>query len=339
MPSFLKDAKRWLPGAIISIVLIGAILYFVDIPRVIAAIRAADYRILAVAVVLGFAWMFIRAIVWRTLLRDRAPFRDVFWSLGEGYLLNNILPLRLGELGRAFMLSRKTDLQFVEILPTIIIERAVDIAYTAAIFLGALPFVTGTAGANRIGIVVGVVVVIGLLGMYLLARNDQWALDTFHKLSARWPVVQRVGGGLLEPFLAGLTVLTNGWVFVRFLFWMTLNWALAIVNYYLTIRAFFPQTQITWAMFGLGAAAFGGAVPSLPGAVGTFEGAFGGALTLLTGDRSTALAVALVARFFNYLTSFTIGGFALAREGESLSGIYRQLMSFRNRGKGYDSPV
>jgi hypothetical protein len=32
MPSFLKDAKRWLPGAIISIVLIGAILYFVDHP-------------------------------------------------------------------------------------------------------------------------------------------------------------------------------------------------------------------------------------------------------------------------------------------------------------------
>ena len=47
MPSFLKDAKRWLPGAIISIALIAAILYFVDIPKVVAAIRAADYRILA----------------------------------------------------------------------------------------------------------------------------------------------------------------------------------------------------------------------------------------------------------------------------------------------------
>ena len=47
MPPFLKDAKRWLPGAIISIVLIAAILYFVDIPKVVAAIRAADYRILA----------------------------------------------------------------------------------------------------------------------------------------------------------------------------------------------------------------------------------------------------------------------------------------------------
>src|SRR5512140_598939 len=162
MPSFLKDAKRWLPGAIISLVLIGAILYFVDIPKVVAAIRAADYRILAVAALLGFGWMFVRAIVWRTLLRGRAPFRDVFWSLGEGYLLNNILPVRLGEIGRAFMLSRKTDLQFVEILPTIIIERAVDIAYTAAIFLAALPFVAGTADANRIGILVAIIVAIGL---------------------------------------------------------------------------------------------------------------------------------------------------------------------------------
>ncbi len=339
MPSFLKDARRWLPGAIVSIILIAAILYFVDIPRVVAAIRTADYRILAVVAVLSFAWMFIRAIVWRTLLRDRAPYRDVFLSLGEGYLLNNILPFRLGEIGRAFMLSRKSDLQFVEILPTIIIERAVDIAYTAAIFLAALPFITGTASANRIAIILGVLVVIGLLSMYLLARNDRWALDTFHKLSARWPAVQRLGGGILEPFLAGLAVLTDGWLFARFLFWMTLNWALAILNYYLTIKAFFPQTQVTWAMFGLGAAAFGGAVPSLPGAVGTFEGAFGGALTLLTGDQSTSLAVALVARFFNYLTSFAIGGFALSREGESLSVIYRQLMSFRSKNKSYDSTV
>ncbi len=339
MPSFSKDLKRWLPGTIVSIVLIAAILYFVDIPKVIAAIRSADYRILGVVAVTSFGWLFVRAIVWRTLLRERASYRDVFMSLSEGYLLNNILPVRLGELGRAFMLSRKTNLPFVEILPTIVIERAVDIVYTAAIFLAALPFITGTQGASRIGLVIGVIVVIGLVGLYLLARNDRWALDTFHKLSARWPAIQRLGGGILEPFLAGLVVLTDGWLFARFLFWMTLNWALAIVNYYLTMLAFFPQTQVTWAMFGLGAAAFGGAVPSLPGAVGTFEGAFGGALTLLTGDQSTSLAVALVARFFNYLSSFVLGGIALARDGQSLSGIYQQLMSFRSKGKSYDSSV
>lgn len=339
MPPFLKDIRRWLPGAIVSLLLIAAILYFVDLPKVFAAIRSANYRLLAVAVIFSLCWMFVRAMVWRTLLRDRASYRDVLMSLGEGYLLNNILPVRLGEIGRAFMLSRKSSLSFAEILPTVVIERVVDVGYTAAIFLAALPFVTGAAGASRIGLIVGVIVVVGLLGMYLLARNEQWALDTFHRLSARWPGVQKLGAGILEPFLAGLAVLTDGWVFARFLFWMTLNWSLATLNYYLTIRAFFPQTQLTWAMFGLGAAAFGGAVPSLPGAVGTFEGAFGGALTLLTGDQSTSLAVALVARFLNYLASFSLGGYALAHEGQSLSGIYQQLMNFRAKGKSYDSPV
>jgi glycosyltransferase 2 family protein len=339
MSSFLKDAKRWLPGALISIVLIGAILYFVEIPKVLLAISGANYRLLALATVLAFAWMFLRAVVWRTLLRDRASYRDTLMSLGEGYLLNNILPFRLGEIGRVYMLSRKSGLPFAEILPTIFIERAVDIAFTVGIFLASLPFITGTSGASRIGGVIGVLVGIGLLSMYLLARNNQWALNTFHQLSARWPTAQRLGGSILEPFLAGLIVLTDGWVFARFLFYMTLNWLLAIVNYYVIILAFFPQTQITWAMFGLGAAALGGAVPSLPGAVGTFEGAFAGALTLLTSDQSTALAVALVSRFLNYLTSFVIGGYAFARDGESLSAIYHELINLRAKEKPYDSTV
>jgi uncharacterized membrane protein YbhN (UPF0104 family) len=86
-------------------------------------------------------------------------------------------------------------------------------------------------------------------------------------------------------------------------------------------------------MFGLGAAAFGGAIPSLPGAVGTFEGAIGGALTLLSGNQSASLAVALTARFYNYLNSGVIGGIGLAREGQTLSGVYRELMTFRNKSE------
>jgi uncharacterized protein (TIRG00374 family) len=332
MSKFLKDAKRWLPGALISLLLVAVIVCFVDWSRVLAAVRSADYRILAIAIVLGFAWLFVRAIVWRTLLRDRAPYRETMLSLSEGYLLNSFLPFRLGELGRAFLLSRKTELQFAEILPTIVIERATDLAYTAAIFLASLPFVTGAAGVNRMGFIIGAVVVIGLLAMYLLARNDQWALDTFHRISARWPALQHFGGGLLESFLTGLAVLTDGWVFLRFLFWMTINWGMAIVSYYLIIRAFFPQTQLVWGMFVLGATAFGGAIPSLPGAVGTFEAAFAGALFLLTGDQSSSLAVALTAHFINYLVSLVLGGYALAREGQTLSEIYQQLVKFRMKG-------
>jgi glycosyltransferase 2 family protein len=327
----MKDWKRWLPGAVISIGLIAVFLYFVDLGEMVDAVRNANYVFLGIAMVIGFLWMAIRAQVWRTLLRDRPSYSAVFWTVGEGYILNNFLPFRLGEIGRAFLLSRKSDMKFMEILPTIVIERAMDLGYSAIVLLAAIPFVVGAEGAERIGVIVGIVILLGFILLYILARSNKWALDLFHKLSARWPVMQRVGGSFLESFFAGLGVLTDGWLFLRFIFWMTLNWATAIVSYYFIIRAFFPETQVTWAMFGLGAAAFGGAIPSLPGAVGTFEGAFGGALVLLTGNESASFAAALTGRLYNYINSGVIGGIGLAREGQTLSGIYEQLKNLRIR--------
>jgi uncharacterized protein (TIRG00374 family) len=325
----MKDWKRWLPGAIISIIFITVFLYFVDFGEMVKAIQNANYAFLGIAFAIGFIWVAVRAQVWRTLLRNRASFSAVFWTVGEGYFLNNFLPFRLGEIGRAFLLSRKSDMKFMEVLPTIVIERVVDLGFTAVILLISLPFVVGAGRAGRVGVIVGVIVLIGLILLYILARSNKWALDIFHKLSARWPVLQRVGGNFLESFFAGLGVLTDGWLFLRFIFWMALNYGLSIISYYFIIRAFFPETQFIWAMFGLGAAAFGNAIPALPGGVGTLEGAFGGALVILTGNESVSFATALSVRLYNYINSTVIGGIGLAREGQTLSGVYQQLRNLR----------
>jgi uncharacterized protein (TIRG00374 family) len=326
----MKDWKRWLPGAIISIVFIAVFLYFVDFGEMVKAIQNANYVFLGIAFALGFIWIAIRALAWRTLLRERASFSAVFWTVGEGYFLNNFLPFRLGEIGRAFLLSRKSDMRFMEVLPTIVIERVVDLGFTAVILLASLPFVVGAGGGTgRAGAIVGGVVLMGLILLYILARSNQWALDLFHKLSARWPVLQRVGGNFLESFFAGLSVLTDGWLFLRFIFWMAVNYALSIISYYFIIRAFFPEATTVWAMFGLGAAALGNAIPALPGGVGTLEGAFGGALVILTGNESVSFTTALCVRLYNYINSTVIGGVGLAREGQTLSGVYEQLRNLR----------
>ncbi len=331
MSRFLKDFLRMLPGLIISVILVAVILYFVDLRVTLAAIQAANYGLLLVVLCLGVIWLLVRGLVWRTLLRNRASYRDVFLTLMEGYLLNNFLPFRLGEIGRAFLLSRKSDLKFVEILPTIIIERVTDLAFSAAIFVAAVPFVVGANGADRIGFIIGGAVVVGLLVMYLLARNRQWALDVFQRMSKRWPALGATGGSFLEAFFTGLEVLTNPGLFARFFLLMALDWGLALIQYFLITLAFFPQATVVWGMFVLGAAAFGGAIPSLPGGVGTLEGAVAGAVTLLSGNQSSALAVALTSRVLNYLYSGVFGLYGLSREGQTISGIYQQLMKFQSR--------
>jgi uncharacterized membrane protein YbhN (UPF0104 family) len=73
----MKDIKRWLPGALVSLVLIAVILYVVDLDEVLGAVRNANYTLLAIGTLLGFIWLAIRAIVWRTLLRNRVF--DVFY--------------------------------------------------------------------------------------------------------------------------------------------------------------------------------------------------------------------------------------------------------------------
>lgn len=329
-----NNLKRILPGLLVSVALIAAILYFVDIETTLNALGKANYGLIGIAFALSFVWLAVRAIVWRTLLRDRPTYKDVLFTVGEGYLLNNFLPFRLGEIGRAFLLSRKSGgLTFAEIIPTIVIERIVDLIISAVIFLAALPYVVNAESSPTLGYVLGGVMVFGLVLMYILARNNLWALDLFHKLSARFPALQKIGGSFLESFFQGLGVLTDGWLFLRFLFWMILNWAIALLAYYLMVLAFFPDAQWIWAIFGLGMAAFGGAVPSAPGAVGTFEGAVVFALTRFTTDESTAFAAALTMRIYNYLNSTVIGMIGLMSEGQTLSGVYKQLMSFRNKEK------
>ncbi|MBT3323337.1 MAG: flippase-like domain-containing protein [Anaerolineae bacterium] len=331
MKTFLQKSKRWLPGAMISIILIAVILNAVDIPKTIAALRDANLSLLLIAAFLSASWLMVRGIVWRTLLQNRPSYRDTFISLGEGYLMNNFLPFRLGELGRAFLLSEKTELKFTEILPTIIVERIFDLIISAAIFITAVSFVAEAKGTEQIAYIIGGIVLLAIIMLYFLAHNQEWAFNFFTKITARIPKLQELGGELLKSLLAGLSVFTDGALFLRFIFWMLFNWSIALIQFTLIITAFFPQATVIWGMFGLGAAAFGGAIPSLPGAIGTLEAAIGGALNLLSNDMSTSFAVALVVRLFNYTFSGIVGIYGLTTEGETLSGIYQQLMDYKNK--------
>lgn len=325
MAKFWNSTKRWLPGAIFSLIAIAAILYFVDLHRFMDAIRSANYGLLLAFLLLSFFWLIIRGIVWWTLLRKQVPYRKVFWTLGEGYLLNNILPFRLGEFGRAFLLSRKSSLGFMEIFSTIIIERMVDVIYSGAILLIAVPFVVGAKGAEVFAIVIGGLLILGLILLYFISRNRERFMGGYDLLTRHSSKLQELGKKFLDPLLSGFSVLNNGWLFLRFFLWMTFNWMVAIFQFFILILAFFPRASLIWSFFGLGAVAFGNAIPSLPGAIGTFEASLAGALTLVSHKEATSLALAVTDHVIGYLVTGATGLYALSREGETLLEIYRQI--------------
>ena len=89
----MKDVKRWLPGALISILLIAAILYFVDLGAMVDAMRTANYGMLAVAFAIGFLWVAVRAMVPRS---GAQRLMDQLYDLGaRAILLTDIHACRL----------------------------------------------------------------------------------------------------------------------------------------------------------------------------------------------------------------------------------------------------
>lgn len=322
---FWNAVPRWLPGAVISLAFLIALFLLVKPAELLAALRRADGRFLLAAMLVSISWLLVRGLVWQTLLRRRASYRAVFLTVCEGYLLNSFFPFRLGEVGRAFLISRKSPVSFVEAFSTIVIERVLDLTYSAGILLLGVAFFVQASGARVVAWGIGIGMLFGLGLLFLLARHPDWVAERFQRLTGRWPRLQRLGERLLLPFLNGLQVLTTGRLFLTVLAWMTFNWAVAILQFFLYIRAFYPEAQATWAFLGLGATAFGNAIPSLPGAAGTFEGAFAGALALVSGDEARALATALTAHLLAYLVNGLLGAYAFSTEGETLSGIYRQI--------------
>jgi uncharacterized protein (TIRG00374 family) len=325
--------KRILPGLIVSVAALAVVFSMLDLRKFVQAIQQADLRFFFAGILFELLWLIVRGFVWRTLLQNKASYHDVFITINEGYLLNNILPFRLGEIGRAFLIGRKAHLDFWQVLPSILIERSLDLAIAVGLFLTTLPFVIGISWAKQAAIGTGIIVLIGLATIYLLARNRHRVLGWIDQAGQRWALVKKLAGRRVIAFFDGLEIITDGRLFLRALGWEGLDWLVSVLQYYLFLRAFFEAPSLLWVLFALGVGALGIAAPSSPGAIGVFEAVLVGALVVFGLDASPATAFALSVHFTSYIITSLMGGYGLYKDGESLSSLYTRLGKMKSEGE------
>jgi uncharacterized protein (TIRG00374 family) len=321
---------RILPGLLVSLVAVAALLVLVDRGAFWSALRQADYRQLLLAVPVYLLAYLARARAWHLLLKEEAPFRRVFFVMQSGYLFNNLLPLRLGELGRAFLLGRR-GLGFWRVFSSILVERAFDLILAAGLLLVTLPLAATLPAAGQLAALIVGFVLLGFVCLHLLARYPQRFLAFFDRLAVRWALLQRLGRTRLAAFLNGLAVLARLGGFLHVWAWMAASWLLAIGHHWLVLRAFVPQAEVLWAGFALAIAALGVALPASPGSIGVYEAAFVGALAVFRIPPETALAFALVNHGLYIAFTGTFGLYGLWLEGQSLGQLFRQLQNRRSQ--------
>jgi len=319
-----REIWKVVPGILISLIALAILFFLVDWSIFLANLQKAELQYILLALPVYLVSYFTRARGWHLILLEQPPYKKVFFTMQAGYLLNNVLPFRLGEIGRAFLLG-KTGLGFWRVFSTILVERAFDLILAIALLFGTLPFVVAIPGAWQMTLLIGAVVMVGFGVLYQLARQRQKVLTWFESLGNRWPRLVELGRSSVQSFLAGLAALADGTRFWRVLVWMTLSWILAVCNHFLVLRAFVPDAQILWMAFALGVAALGVALPSSPGSIGIYEAAFVGALTVFGVPYENALAFALVNHAIYVVFTGILGLYALAQEGESLGQLFRQL--------------
>lgn len=324
-PGGSGSLRRLLIGILVSLVCLGFIFSQINLHQLLAAWRLADYRWVLAGAACTLVWLTVRAFAWRSLLKNNAAYGHVFFAINQGYLLNNLLPFRLGEVGRAFLLGRKSGLGFWQVLPTILIERLVDLIIAVGIFLGALPFIVGADWARQAAWITGGVMLAGLVLLFVMAHNRSRVQALAEALGSRIPLVGRLANRSLPPFLDGLSILLDLRRFLVSLVWLLFNWIIGIVQFHLVMLAFFPQAQPLWSIFTLGAAALGLAAPSSPGAVGVYEFAIMTALAQLVDAPAAAAAFAFTAHTIQIAITGLLGAYALYRDGDSLASLYRQV--------------
>ena len=327
MSQFLKDSKRWLPGVIISVIFIAILIGAVDWQAAGKAILAVNPWFLLLHGILYFSLITTRALASRALLENRPSFRDSFVVMMQGYLLNNVLPFRLGELGRAYLLGRKTGLGAINALPAIVIERFYDLAFAALVLVSTLPFVlSGVDWARPVAYTTLAVVGLGLLSLHLVARYRVPIKTWIDGIAHRVPFIGKYILPQLDSFLDGLAVLTNTRLFLASLFWMTLAWILAVVDQYALLLGLMPNAPLLYSTFALGASAFAGAIPSAPSGLGVFEGAVVGAFAILNADTNIGLALALIHHIAHIIYSGIVGMYGFSRDNIGLMDMYERLM-------------
>lgn len=315
---------RILPGVLVSLVALVIIFIIVDWKEVLTALNQAEYKYLLLGIPVYLIAYGFRALGWRTLLMEEVSYKRVFLTMQAGYLFNNFLPFRLGEVGRAMLLGR-SGLGFWRVLSTILIERAFDMILAAGLLIGTMPFVFGSAQSRKVAFGVLGFVLLGLVTMHLLARYQNRVISLFERISARWSLISRFGVERLNAFFQGLTALVQLSRFLRVLAWMIMSWGLALVYQHLLLLAFVPDARLAWTAFGVGTASLGVALPSSPSYVGVFEAAWIGALAIFDVPTSAAFAYAILAHVLHILISVVFGVYALSLEGESLSQLYAEI--------------
>ena len=246
-------------------------------------VRGANFWLLGAGVAVATAGFFLRAVRWRVLLRPLRPeitLHSSFAAVAIGFMANNLLPARIGELVRAYAISRLEPIPLSASVGSLVLERLLDALVVLLLLLIAVAAPGFPADAQVEGLPIAgilnwigkllVLMIAGLVALMIWPRALVGMVEGGvnrllpHRIAAK--VV-----GALEAFLEGLSALRSPRLMALALSWSLLFWVWHSFSFWLGFRAFGIDLSFFAALFTNGVVAVAAAIPAGPAFTGTFH--------------------------------------------------------------------
>jgi len=318
--------RFWL-GIGVSLAFLALLLQQLDTDQVLYWLGKANPLPLLLALVLLAADFLLRNLRWCFLLRHFNPTlrpRDTLGPFFAGFALNNVLPLRAGDVIRAFAFTDELKASSGHIAGTLVVERILDLSALLSLLLLTLavlplPQLDWMRGETTV-----LLVVLLLLMIVLITRPEPW-----RRLLQALPL----GEGHLRHFsdhlMEGLTSVVSLRAWVVLYATSLLVWCLEGGIYLCTVLAITEIGAWLTPWFALSVASLSTLLPSSPGYIGTFD--YFATQALVSGglQKEAAASAAILIHLILWLPITLAGGAYLLRHWGS--GAWRRLNKQRRQ--------
>lgn len=320
---------------LISALLLWWALKDVQFREVGRAVQEARLAPIVLGVILATSTFVVRIFRWQLLLRgdagERLPALPLWHAIAMGFMANNTLPLRMGEVLRTFAVHHLAGVRFTAALASIAVERLFD-AITVIALLGAGLLFAGLPSGSAVGGVpigrlmtaVGLVALAGFVTAGLVVAFPLRAERVARRLIPAPRLATRVVG-LIEGIRQGLLVLTSPARIFGVALWSLVLWGLSALSFHVMFGAFGIAVDFPGALIMQGLIMFGIAVPSTPGYVGVFEAPIIAVLALYEVDRTLAATYAITYHVATFLPITLLGAWSMLRTHVGLKSLRQEM--------------
>lgn len=305
-----------------------------DLAGVAREIARGRVSLLALALVATFATYVLRSIRWQYLLRGvgHASLNNAFRATVLGFSASFLLPGRVGEFLRPYVLARRENFSVTAAFATVILERVFD-AVTVLLFFAVFLLATPSAGqadpgvwrAVKVGgLAVAVTMGAVLVLFFFLAGHPEKVGRASLKIEKVLPKrAAHTIARLLEAFAQGLGVIRRPQQILLVLLWSVPLWLSIASGIWLVTQAFHIDCPFVGSFLTMTILVVGVAVPT-PGAVGGFHEAYRIAVTSFFGaPNDAAVGAAIVLHAISFVPVTILGIVFMAREGLTLGRMRR----------------